>query len=421
MFHALAIVAVFLVFAGIMMAKKLPTIIALPLMAVVIAVVAGMTPGDIFETVISKGSVKLSSAMMAAIFGGVFARMISKANIAEEIIKKAAELAGDQPLVIAFVLTAAVAVVFASLGGLGTIILTGTIVLPLMMSVGIATVVAASLMLMGVSLGGLFNVGNFLFYTDVLGVTLETVKIFALASGIITAVIMVVFIIINVRSERAAWAMPSPTDIKIDAKKELPIWALISPLLPIVLVFVFSLDVISAILISCIYVSLVTNPRDIVKDLSSSFVEGINDVSGALFLMIGIGMLLNAVMSPQSSLIMGPFIQNILPSTPVGYVIFFTLLSPLALYRGPLNMWGLGSGVANLMIASGTLSPFFIMAALRAVGTVQGVSDPTNTANVWVADYVKTDTGSILKKTILYAVVTVFLILVYTVLTHKMG
>ena len=420
MFHALAIVAVFFVFAVIMMTKKLPTILALPLMAVVIAVVAGMTVGDIFEIVISKGSLKLSSAMMAAIFGGVFARMISKASIAEEIIKKAAELAGDQPIIIAFVLTVAVSVVFASLGGLGTIILTGTIVLPLMMSVGIAPVVAGSLMLMGVSLGGLFNVGNFLFYTDVLGVSLEMVKTFALASGIITAIIMIVFIIINVRSDRAAWAMPSPTDIKIDAKKELPIWALISPVLPIVLVFVFSLDVISAILISCIYVSLVTNPKDIVKDLSSSFVEGINDVSGALFLMIGIGMLLNAVMSPQSASVMGPFIENILPSTPVGYVIFFTLLSPLALYRGPLNMWGLGSGVANLMIASGTLTPFFIMAALRAVGTVQGVSDPTNTANVWVADYVKTDTGSILKKTILYAVITVFMILVYTVLTHKM-
>ena len=72
MFHALAIVAVFLVFAVMMMTKKLPTILALPLMAVVIAIVAGIAPADIFKHVIGEGSVRLSSAMMATIFGGDF-------------------------------------------------------------------------------------------------------------------------------------------------------------------------------------------------------------------------------------------------------------------------------------------------------------------------------------------------------------
>ena len=304
---------------------------------------------------------------------------------------------------------------------MGAVILTGTIVLPLMMSVGIAPVVAGSLMLMGLSLGGLFNVAGYVLYTDALGVQMELVKNFSLAMGIIFLLFTLVFIIINVKSDRAAWAMPSPTDIKIDAKKELPVWALISPLIPLFLVFIFSLDVISAILISCIYVVLVTNPRDMVKDLSSSFVEGINDVSGALFLMIGIGMLLKAVMSPEAVSVMGPFIKQILPSTPLGFVLFFGILSPLALYRGPFNMWGLGSGIGNLMIVSGKLAPFFIMAALRAVGMVQGVCDPTNTQNVWTADYVKSDTSTILRKTILYVVGSVFAILIYAVFTHEIG
>jgi C4-dicarboxylate transporter, DcuC family len=421
MFHALAIVAVFLVFAAIMMAKKLPTILALPLMAVVIAIVAGMPPEEMFKQVIGEGSVRLSSAIMATIFGGIFARLISKAGIAEEIIKKAAELAGDQPFFIAIVLTLATAVIFTAIGGMGAVILTGTIVLPLMMSVGIAPVVAGSLMLMGLSLGGLFNVAGYVLYTDALGVKMELVKNFSLAMGIIFLVIIIVFIILNVRSDRAAWSMPSPTDIKIDAKKEIKPWALISPLVPLILVFVFKLDVISAILISCVYVVLITNPKDIVKDLSSSFVEGINDVSGAIFLMIGIGMLLKAVMAPQSVAVMGPFIKQILPSTPLGFVLFFGILSPLALYRGPFNMWGLGSGIGNLMIASGKLAPFFIMAALRAVGMVQGVCDPTNTQNVWIADYVKSDTSSVLKKTILYVVGSVFAILIYAVFTNKLG
>ena len=32
------------------------------------------------------------------------------------------------------------------------------------------------------------------------------------------------------------------------------------------------------------------------------------------------------------------------------YIIFFAILAPLALYRGPMNMFGLGSGIAALII-----------------------------------------------------------------------
>lgn len=39
----------------------------------------------------------------------------------------------------------------------------GTIVLPILISVGIEPVIAASLLLMGLNLGGLFNVMNYAF------------------------------------------------------------------------------------------------------------------------------------------------------------------------------------------------------------------------------------------------------------------
>ncbi len=77
-------------------------------------------------------------------------------------------------------------------------------------------------------------------------------------------------------------------------------------------------------------------------------------------------------------------------------------------------MYGLGSGLANIMMAAGTLSPAAIGMALRATGVVQGVSDPTNTQNVIVADFAKVDVNIILKSTLPYTVLITLGTLIYT-------
>lgn len=188
------------------------------------------------------------------------------------------------------------------------------------------------------------------------------------------------------------------------AEKEVSIPALFAPVVPILLVFLFKFSAELSLLTAIIYTILVTKPKQIIQISSNAFVEGIQDVSGVIALMIGIGILLNGVSAKETTALMQPLIQAVMPSSPLVYVILFTVLSPLALYRGPLNMYGLGSGLANIMMAAGTLSPAAIGMALRATGVVQGVSDPTNTQNVIVADFAKVDVNAILKSTLPYTV-----------------
>ena len=83
------------------------------------------------------------------------------------------------------------------------------------------------------------------------------------------------------------------------------------------------------------------------------------------------------------------------------FVLVFGLLSFLAIYRGPLNVWGLGSGIVALLAASG-MNPVAAMVALRLDSNVQAVCDPTNSHNVWVSDFTKVDVNEYLKKTILW-------------------
>lgn len=417
------ILLAFVLFIGLIIAKKLPTILALPILGIVIAAIAGvpfMTPAGsdgqtIMGFVIGEGAVRLASTIIATIFGGMFAKVIQKQGISDAIIRKAAELAGERPYSIAFVLTAATVLIFTAIGGAGPVIMVSTIVIPLMLSAGIAPVVAASLVLFGISTGGLFNVANYQFYVDTIGMQMSDITGCSGVLGVASAVAIVVYIFLNVKSTsgRAHWAKLSDPE----GEGKVGILALISPIIPILLVFVFKFSAEVSLLVAVVYTIVVTNPRDIVRVASSAFVEGAQDVAGVTGLMIGIGILLNGVTATNTIELMQPVIGAIMPSSPIAYVIMFTVLSPLALYRGPLNTYGLGSGLANIMLAAGTMSPAAIGNALRATGVVQGIADPTNTQNVIVADYAKVDVSAILKSTLPYTVAIAFVALAFSAVT----
>ena len=113
--RVILILLVFAGFIGLMIAKKLPTILALPVLGVLVAMIAGVpflkaaeADGQtIMGFVIGQGASRLAGTIIATIFGGMFAKVIQKQGISDAIIRKAAELAGDKPYAIAFVLTGA--------------------------------------------------------------------------------------------------------------------------------------------------------------------------------------------------------------------------------------------------------------------------------------------------------------------------
>ncbi|AGB19343.1 H+/gluconate symporter family protein [Thermoanaerobacterium thermosaccharolyticum] len=426
-FAGILIILVFIIFAALMITQKLPALLALPAMAIIISIIAGMSVNDIFTNVIGGGAVRLQTAIAAAIFGAILAQVINRTGISNSIVRTAAELGGDKPLIVAFVLTIAIALMFTSLGGLGSVIMVGTIVLPIMISIGIKPIIAGSLLLMGLNLGGLFNIANFAFYQDALKIDMTTIKSFSLAFGIIASIVTAIFIIVTVPRYKTiyTWAMPEQS---ITTEKKVPFYALLTPVLPVILIFIWplifkdakgqpiQLDIVTAMIIGILYGILTTKPKEIKNILMSSFVEGIKDVAPAIGLMIGIGMVLLAVMDKSTAALMSPIISKILPSGKLLYILFFAILSPLALYRGPLNLYGLGSGIAAIMISAGILSPGAIMGAMIATGNIQGVCDPTNTYNVWIGYFTNTDTATILKKTLPYMLLVVVLDLIYVTL-----
>lgn len=437
MLYGVLIVLVFLVLAGLMMTRKMPALLALPVMAVAVGLIAAFAAGlpwtavaaaagekappnvrdFILQTILTEGSWKLGESMMYAVFGAILSQVVMRQGIAQRIVRVAAEFAGDHKLVLAFVMTAAVAGTFTALSGLGAVIMVGSLALPILIGAGISPTLAASLMLFGISIGGCFNFANMGSYKNVLGVGIETVQPISFTFGGLLALAAALFLLWESRKEsrRFTWAL----DLGEANGPSVSPLAMLTPFVPIVLILVLGCPVIPAFLVGSLYGLLATEPSRTIPNLTACVLEGLKDVSPVLGLFIGIGMVLNAMKDPTTMQIMSPFISAVVPTTTAGYIVVFTLLAPLALYRGPLNFIGLGAGFAGLVQASGLLPTPAILAIFLGVGQVQGVCDPTNTSNVWIAQFTHLSTEELLKKTLPFVWAFVLVALTYAVFIGK--
>ncbi len=432
--------AIFIIFAAVMYTGKLPAFIAMPLMATALFITGGMffydlslhVPGsnmlyfakEFERVVIREGMPRLWPYVITVLLGAILAELLKESGITRTIIRWASELGGDNRIVLCILLTGATSLLFISLGGLGAVIMVATIVLPIFLNIGISAPVAGSLFLFGMSLGGALNPVNQAFFVEILktsGMTPQAAQMMILSFVkpffAVFLLLVIFFIIINARKKGASsfWALPAGEDAAAPGFK-VGFSALLTPIVPIALVLgcniaatvtknmAFDIYRDTALLTGIIYCLIVTGPgpRGRIQRLTKAIFESMGAIAPVAALIVGIGMVVNAAMSPVVSTFMAPLLHKVVPGSPVAYVIFFTIAAPLALYRGPLNVWGMGAAIASIIISAKILPPGAVMAALYSVGMIQGVSDPTNTHNAWIASFLGQDVQSFTKKTLLY-------------------
>ena len=370
-----------------MIARKLPALLAVPLMALATAALAGVHD---LASIVTLGAVKLAPVYATLFFGALLSRVVLSTGIAETLVTYAAEFGGDKPLVLSLLLCAVVAILFTTVTGLGAIIMIGTIVLPVMMTVGVPRATSATLFLLAFGLGYILNIAQWKFYSTIFGVDRTTFQSYAFVIFAVQAVVLIVYAVMRARATRDYATKVIPADAKEAPRKRVGPLALITPVLPLVLLRGFGVDAIVGFALAALYGVLVTRPRDAVKTLVAAWIRGIEDVAPATILMIGIGMLLVAANTPQVQAAVTPLVAAVAPRSPLAYVVLFGLLSPLALYRGPLNPYGVGIGVYTVLATLHVLPAAALVAAVMAVVQVQNVCDPTNTQNVWVANFTGT-------------------------------
>ncbi len=404
MVTGIIVVVIFVAMAALMMSKKLPALLALPVMAVLIGVAGGLPlKGEegILTFVLSTGATKLAGTYVAILFSCWLSQILYRTGVTDTIIKKAAELGGDKPFVVALGLCIVTTFLFTVLFGTGAVAMVGAVVLPILLSVGVPPMVACNAFLAAMCGGYCLNPANISAIANITGVEMETMT---LCAGILTAVCVLFFIVYlawSFKRNGMKFAFAAPVDQEKDETEERPhltgirgLLACATPLVVVAVMLIFRLDAIPIFLIGIIW-AIVFTVKGKWNRYSSMLVqscyEGFKDGAPTAGLMFGIGMIINAMTAPTTQAAIKPFMEMITPRTAIALVIFVCVLAPLGLYRGPFNLMGLGAGLAASMVAVNAVPVAALSAVFYAAYRWPSQSCPTSTQVVWASNFVGYD------------------------------
>lgn len=408
----MGVVILLVMAAGVaaMLTRKLPTAFALVLLAVVIAFLSGAPltgKNSVLDTVLQEGAPALAATMVAIILGSWLGKLLDETGIAGTLVRKIVEFGGDRPTVVALGVLAVSALVGTVTGSAPAAMLAGIIGIPAMVAVGVPKVTAAGTVLMGIAVGVL-ELPVWQFFSTALDLPVDTVRGFMVKLFPFALVAAVAYVVIENRRRGTehAWSLKSVSARPAPRRERLgdaPWYALLAPVIPLVLALGLDVAIIPSMLAGVLYALVTTTrPGEMNKRLLRTLYGGFEVAAPPLALFVAIGILLAAVKLPGAVDALEPLMKAVSPQNPVLFVIVFTVLVPLCLYRGPLNVFGLGAGIAGVLIATGIYPAVAVLGMATSYNQVFGVADPTSTQTVWAAQYAGVSPQQVMVRTLPY-------------------
>ncbi|MFD5074627.1 TRAP transporter large permease subunit [Streptomyces sp. NPDC058371] len=411
----MGVVILLVMAAGVaaMLTRKLPTAFAPVVLAVVIAFLAGAPltgKNSVLDTVLQEGAPALAATMIAIVLGSWLGKLLEETGIAATLVRKIVEFGGDRPVVVALGVLAVSALVGTVTGSAPAAMLAGLIGIPAMIAVGIPKVTATGTVLMGIAVGIPFELPIWQFFSTALDLPIPTVRGFMvkLFPFALVAAVTYVFVESRRRGVEHAWSLKSGQDKPRSPSRrerlgDAPWYALLTPAVPLILALGFELAIVPSLLAGVLYALVTTTrPGDMNKQLLRTLYGGFEVAAPPIALFIAIGILLAAVKLPGAVDALEPLMKAVSPHNAVLFVLVFTLLVPLCLYRGPLNVFGLGAGIAGVLIATGIYPAVAVLGMATSYNQVFGVADPTSTQTVWAAQYAGVSPQQVMVRTLPY-------------------
>ncbi|MFB6756597.1 TRAP transporter large permease subunit [Streptomyces sp. NPDC056353] len=409
----MGVVILLVMAAGVaaMLTRKLPTAFALVLLAVVIAFLSGAPltgKNSVLDTVLQEGAPALAATMVAIILGSWLGKLLDETGIAGTLVRKIVEFGGDRPTVVALGVLAVSALVGTVTGSAPAAMLAGIVGIPAMVAVGVPKVTAAGTVLMGIAVGVPFELPVWQFFSTALDLPVDTVRGFMVKLFPFALVAAVAYVVVENRRRGTehAWSLKSVSARPAPRRERLgdaPWYALLAPVIPLVLALGLEVAIIPSMLAGVLYALVTTTrPGEMNKRLLRTLYGGFEVAAPPLALFVAIGILLAAVKLPGAVDALEPLMKAVSPQNPVLFVIVFTVLVPLCLYRGPLNVFGLGAGIAGVLIATGIYPAVAVLGMATSYNQVFGVADPTSTQTVWAAQYAGVSPQQVMVRTLPY-------------------
>lgn len=351
---------------------------------------------DINNGIFEQGPELWGVTAVIIIFGSWFGRVLIDTGIARSIIRAAVELGGDKPAVTCILLSLVTGLIFTSAYGAGSVVAIGVIIFPILLALGISRSLATAAYLMSVGAGLYLNSGwlsQFGALIPEFDRATATWRTFGfIAFGLQMAATFLMILVVSATGNKTrAW--PERVGAQGEQGNVNPL-AMLTPLIPVALSVFCGVKPITAILIAVAFALLMTGHykkwNDTAILLQKTFHDGVMDVALVFAFLFFLQMFLRAakICAP----LLAPILEPVMPGSLFALFIGFGLLSVLALFRGPLTVWGAGAATLALFQAVGgiftpqVLFPLFMVPST----TVNGSICPTQSWCLWAIGYTKT-------------------------------
>ncbi|MGO2981101.1 MAG: gluconate:proton symporter [Leuconostoc mesenteroides] len=363
--------------------------------------VIGLVPFDqVVQKVITDPALNYGPTIIYIVFGSWFGRVLVDSGIAGSISAQTERVGRKAPIFATILVVLVTALIFSSAYGVGSVIAIGVILIPILLSIGVPKKVAIPAFTMAIGAPMYINVVLFnqikAFFPSVS--FSGKYLIFGLAAMGVQLLGVIIFILLNSKSIKNGEIETIDDSKQATFQKTHPITFII-PVLPVALNMFFHWDAIPALLLATIIALLLTGQmksyKGLVAFINKTVSQAINDISGLIIFLMALVMFAGA--GTMNVPHFKSMIEIILPSSPLVLAIAIGILAPLALFRGPLHVWGAGAATAAVLAATGTFQPIFLLPLLYTASIMAVSIDLTQSWNTWALTYSKLETKEYLK------------------------
>ena len=354
---SVVIFIMFLITAGMIIVRKIEFVRALPAFGIITALLAGVpitgNGENIANFVIVQGVINLAEPMFIYVLSMMFAKFIIEYKIKNELYYLCEFYLMDKPVYLVWCIAIVTVIISTVIMNIGAIMLSAILFISLLLKIGFNKQTALSLLLLATGLGSCLNSGYHLLYANLLNLNLESVKDFYYIMAGLCFIALMVYISINSNMIKLQnWKKP--------AKQKVNFKLLCMVIMPVVFIYILKINVECSLILTLSYGYLVIGSKK-------------------------------------------PFIG----------LLFFTILTPLVLYKGPFNLQGMGAGLSTVVMASTTMNPMVLGMALLSLNTLRKIMDPIDVQNIAVMQYIQVDNNKVIKKVLPYAMAINYFALFY--------
>ena len=289
-----------------------------------------------------------------------------------------------------------------------SIILIAIIFMPILLKIGFNKQGSVVLLLLSSAIGSCLNPEYHILYANLLSWNIDKVKDFYYIMAIVGVIALVFYIFLNSKYVKDIESIDyEQKNIKVN-------WQGLSTIfIPFIAVFGFKLNIETGLILALSYGFLAMGSKQPFMDMLELLKVSIYKSTRVIILLSSVGIFMHAVKTPEVVNLMAPLLLHLMPKSPTQCLLFFTILSPLVLYKGPFNLQGMGAGLSAVIISSTSMNPMVLGMALLSLNNLRKMMDPLDVQNIALMQYVDVDTNLVIKKILPYALSINYIMLFY--------